>query len=141
MSERMTSEEATRLWSAMTPGTLEVMEIRDGRLTDAAAEELAVVIRDDARAHEKPDGTWHTVIVCRGMDGPTRAANAEAMASAKRALLTVADLEARIERACVAAVLAERGRCVGIFEAYAADAAIAHDVAQSVIAEITGTAT
>lgn len=86
----MSADEARSLLAAMTPGTLEVAEIRDGRLIDAAAQELAVVIHDDARAHQKPDGTWHSVIVCRGMDGPTRDANAAAFAAVKRALATVA---------------------------------------------------
>ena len=91
----MSADEARSLLAAMTPGTLEVAEIRDGRLIDAAEQELAVVIHDDARAHQKPDGTWHSVIVCRGMDGPTRDANAAAFAAVKRALATVAALRAQ----------------------------------------------
>jgi hypothetical protein len=88
--DRMTADEARRLLAGMTPGTLEVAVIRDGRLADAGPQELAVVIHDDARAHQKDDGTWHSVIVCRGMDGPTRDANAAAFAAVKRALATVA---------------------------------------------------
>ena len=100
----MSAAEARGLLSAMTPGTLEVSEIRDGRLIDAAPQELAVVIHDDARAHLKPDGTWHSVIVCRGMDGPTREANAAALASVKRALATVAALGAQPVPADLAAI-------------------------------------
>lgn len=95
IGDLMGADEARSLLAAMTPGTLEVAEIRDGRLIDAAPQELAVVIHDDARAHQKPDGTWHSVVVCRGMDGPTRDANADAFAAVKRALATVAALRAQ----------------------------------------------
>jgi len=95
IGDLMGADEARSLLAAMTPGTLEVAEIRDGRLIDAAPQELAVVIHDDARAHQKPDGTWHSVVVCRGMDGPTRDANAAAFVAVKRALATVAALAAQ----------------------------------------------
>ena len=95
----MSADEARSLLAAMTPGTLEVAEIRDGRLIDAAPQELAVVIHDDARAHMKPDGTWHSVIVCRGMDGPTREGNAAALASVKRALAAVVAADVATARA------------------------------------------
>ena len=98
-SERMTADEARGLLAGMTPGTMEVSEIRDGRLADAGAQEIAVVIHDDARAFQKPDGTWFSVIVCRGMDGPTREGNAAAFASVKRALEAVIAADAAIARA------------------------------------------
>ena len=94
--ERMTADEARALLAAMTPGTLKVSEIRDGRFAHAGPQELAVVIHDDPRAHQNPDGTWYSVIVCRGMDGPTRAANAEAFAAVKRALGTVIESDAHV---------------------------------------------
>lgn len=95
--DQMTAGEAAQLLAAMAPGALQVMEIRDGRLADAAAPELAVVTVDDPRAHLKPDGTWFSVIFCRGMDGPTREANSAAFAAVKRALASVVALSARIE--------------------------------------------
>ena len=116
----MSAAEAGGLLSAMTPGTLEVSEIRDGRLTDAGMQELAVVIHDDPRAHQKDDGTWHSVIVCRGMDGPTREANAAAFAAVKRALETViaSDAALRAERAQHAAeVAALRAAARGVLTA------------------------
>ena len=113
MSERMTADEARALLAGMTPGTLEVTEMRDGRLADAGEQELAVSIHDDARAFQKPDGTWHSVIVCRGMDGPTREANAAAFAAVKRALATVAatapdDTRAQAAGACDVAAIGAR---------------------------------
>ena len=98
MGDVMSATEAGDLLGAMTPGTLEVVEIRDGKLADAGPQEFAVVIHDDARAHQKPDGTWHSVIVCRGMDGPSRGSNAAALSSVKQALASVVALHSDLAR-------------------------------------------
>lgn len=86
--------------SAATPGPWEVTEIRDGRQPEGV-EELGVFAPNDPRSYQKPDETWHGALVCRGMDGPTRAANAAFIAYARE---DVRDLVAALAEARAAAL-------------------------------------
>lgn len=81
--------------SAATSGPWEVTEIRDGRQPEGV-EELGVFAPNDPRSYQKPDETWHSALICRGMDGPTRAANAAFIAHARE---DVEDLAIELQRA------------------------------------------
>ncbi len=110
-SERMTGAEAARLLAAMTPGTLSVERVAGARrLAVPQGDELALVIRDAPRKFE---GAVYSLEVCRGMDGPTRDANAAGLAAVKRALAAVVEAEER--------VAAERARCAAVCREVAAD--------------------
>ena len=100
-TERMTADEARRLLAGMTPGTLSVERVAGiRRLAVPQGDELALVIRDSPREFR---GVMHSLEVCRGMDGPTREANAAAFVAIKRALAAVVDADERVD--------AERARC------------------------------
>lgn len=70
--------------STHTPGPWAVGDVASSFAT--APDELCVHAPTDPREHEKPDGTRHGVIICRGMDGPTREANARLIAAAPELL-------------------------------------------------------
>lgn len=94
------SDETTRLRALLeraTQAPWEVTEIRDGRQPEGV-EELGVFAPCDVRSYQKPDETWHGALICRGMDGPTRAANAALIVSAVNALPGLLDRVERAER-------------------------------------------
>lgn len=88
MSDHITAEQAAILLADATPGPWEVAEVRDGA-QGPGTQELTVCVNADPRSYQKPDGTWHSVFVCRGMDGPTREANAALLAAAPDLARTV----------------------------------------------------
>ena len=95
------SDETTRLRALLERATQtpwEVTEIRDGRQPEGV-EELGVFAPCDVRSYQKPDETWHGALICRGMDGPTRAANAALIVAAVNALPGLLDAAERAERA------------------------------------------
>jgi hypothetical protein len=92
----MSVERAATLLAGATGGTWEISVMRDGV---QVGEELAITVLDDPRAHEKPDGTWHAVIIARGLDGPTRQANGALLAAAPelaRAYIVAAGYESSL---------------------------------------------
>ena len=97
----MDTSETTRLRALLERATQtpwEVTEIRDGRQPEGV-EELGVFAPCDVRSYQKPDETWHGALICRGMDGPTRAANAALIVAAVNALPGLLDAAERAERA------------------------------------------
>lgn len=104
------------LCEAATPGPWRETECRDGRQAPGV-EELGIAALDDPRSYLKDDDTWHGVVVCRGMDGPTRAANAALIAAARTALpALLALLDAAEERAVDAE--RERGELAEVARAF-----------------------
>lgn len=85
----VSADEAQALLAETTVGPWSVSMIRDER---AARDELGVIAKGDPRSHEKPDGTWHSAIICRGMEGPTREPNAQLIAAAPDLARTVVTL-------------------------------------------------
>lgn len=97
------------LCEGAAPGPWAMTEFRDGRQAEGV-EELGVFAPVDPRSREKPDGTWHSAIICRGMDGPTRGANATLIVGAVNALpalLNALDAADRAAELAVAALRAE----------------------------------
>lgn len=93
--------DTTRLRALMelaTPRPWDGSLMRDGRQPEGA-EEIGVVSLVDPRSAQKPDGTWTAAVVCRGMDGPTREANAALIVAAVNALPALLDAAERAERA------------------------------------------
>lgn len=54
-----------------------------GEVYATAPDERGVHCPNSDIAFIKEDGTWHSLLICRGMDGPTRVANAEFIAAAR----------------------------------------------------------
>lgn len=106
MSDHITAEQAAILLADATPGPWEVAEVRDGA-QGPGTQELTVCVNADPRSYQKPDGTWHSVFVCRGMDGPTREANAALLAAAPDLARTVILRESEV----LAQTERERMRC------------------------------
>lgn len=107
MSDHITAEQAAILLADATPGPWEVAEVRDGA-QGPGTQELTVCVNADPRSYQKPDGTWHSVFVCRGMDGPTREANAALLAAAPDLARTVILRESEV--AALRDVLAQTER-------------------------------
>ena len=53
------------------------------------SEEYGVHCPQAAESYLKPDDTWHTLHICRGMTGPNRVANAVFIAAARQDVLTL----------------------------------------------------
>ena len=97
----MDTSETTRLRALLERATQtpwEVTEIRDGRQPEGV-EELGVFAPCDVRSYQKPDETWHGALICRGMDGPTRAANAALIVAAVNALPGLLDAAEQMQLA------------------------------------------
>lgn len=74
--------------AAATPGPWHTVDVR---CDDAKPNEVGVCALTDPRSFQKPDGTWHGCFVARGMDGPTRDANATLIAEAPAYLAALCD--------------------------------------------------
>ena len=71
--------ELRRIAEAATPGPWEVTEFAGGE--ERSPGELGVFAPNHPHSYQKSDGTWYAVVICRGMDGPTREENSEYIAT------------------------------------------------------------